>query len=141
MILHKLPAKLSSNSEDTSHRADSVAAAAEEMTVNLNNVAAAMEQSTTNTSMVATAAEEMTATIGEIANNAERAHAISLTAVQQAISTSTKMAELGQAAQAIGKVTETINEISDQTNLLALNATIEAARAGEAGQRLCRCRQ
>lgn len=44
------------------------------------------------------------------------------------------MAELGKAAQAISKVTETITDISEQTNLLALNATIEAARAGEAGK-------
>ena len=132
--LARIAADLSSSSEDTSQRADSVAAAAEEMTVNLNNVAAAMEQSTTNTSMVASAAEEMTATIGEIANNAQKAHTISLAAVEQAGSTSLKMAELGKAAQAIGRVTEAITEISEQTNLLALNATIEAARAGEAGK-------
>ena len=44
------------------------------------------------------------------------------------------MAELGTAAQEIGKVVETITEISEQVNLLALNATIEAARAGEAGK-------
>lgn len=132
--LARIATDLSTNSEDTSRRADSVAAAAEEMTVNLNNVAAAMEQSTTNTSMVASAAEEMTATIGEIARNTQKAHAISLTAVEQAGTTSTRMAELGKAAQAIGKVTEAITEISEQTNLLALNATIEAARAGEAGK-------
>jgi methyl-accepting chemotaxis protein len=41
---------------------------------------------------------------------------------------------LGDSANDIGKVTETITSISDQTNLLALNATIEAARAGEAGK-------
>jgi methyl-accepting chemotaxis protein len=41
---------------------------------------------------------------------------------------------LGQSAQDIGKVTETITSISNQTNLLALNATIEAARAGAAGK-------
>ncbi|MDD2463881.1 MAG: methyl-accepting chemotaxis protein [Desulfobulbus sp.] len=132
--LAKIATDLASSSDDTSHRADSVAAAAEEMTTNLNNVAAAMEQSTTNTSMVASAAEEMTATIGEIAHNAQEAHTISLAAVQQAETTSIRMAELGKAAQAIGKVTEAITEISEQTNLLALNATIEAARAGEAGK-------
>ena len=132
--LSQIATDLSTSSEDTSYRANNVATAAEEMTANLNNVAAAMEQSTTNTSMVASAAEEMTATIGEIANNAERAHSISLAAVEQAGSTSDKMAELGRAAQSISKVTEAITEISEQTNLLALNATIEAARAGEAGK-------
>jgi methyl-accepting chemotaxis protein len=44
------------------------------------------------------------------------------------------MKGLGQSAQEIGKVTETITSISSQTNLLALNATIEAARAGTAGK-------
>ncbi|MGE4559074.1 MAG: methyl-accepting chemotaxis protein [Desulfobulbus sp.] len=132
--LGRIAADLSSNSEDTSRRADSVAAAAEEMTTNLNNVAAAMEESATNTTMVASAAEEMTATINEIANNAQKAHTISLSAVDQAEATSVRMEELGKAAQAIGKVTEAITEISEQTNLLALNATIEAARAGEAGK-------
>ena len=42
-----------------------------------------------------------------------------------------RIKELGLAAPAIGKVIESIVEISEQTNLLALNATIEAARAGE----------
>jgi methyl-accepting chemotaxis protein len=41
---------------------------------------------------------------------------------------------LGHAAMQIGKVVETITEISEQVNLLALNATIEAARAGDAGK-------
>jgi len=44
------------------------------------------------------------------------------------------MDERGKAAREIGKVTETITDISGQTNLPALNATIEAARAGEAGK-------
>jgi len=132
--LSNIASALSKNAADTSGRANNVATAAEEMSANLNGVAAAMEQSTTNTTMVASAAEEMTATINQIAENAEQAHSISEKAVHQASNTSAKMAELGQAAQAIGKVTEAITEISEQTNLLALNATIEAARAGEAGK-------
>jgi hypothetical protein len=42
--------------------------------------------------------------------------------------------KLGEQAQLVGGILNTIKEISDQTNLLALNAAIEAARAGEAGR-------
>jgi methyl-accepting chemotaxis protein len=125
---------MSESATDTSARADKVTAAAEEMSANLNNVAAAMEESSTNTSMVATGAEEMTATINEIAQNAEKARTIADQAVHKAGEASGQMDELGQAALGIGKVVETITEISEQVNLLALNATIEAARAGEAGK-------
>lgn len=120
--------------DDSAQRTNMVATASEEMSANLNNVAAAMEQSATNVNMVAAASEEMSATINEIAENAEKARAVSSGAVDQAGAASVKMGELGGAAEKIGKVTETINEISEQTNLLALNATIEAARAGEAGK-------
>ena len=132
--LTALSGQMSERARDTSMVANNVAAGAEEMTTNLQAVAAAMEQSTTNTAMVASAAEEMTATINEISTNAERASAITGEAVEQAHKATQRMAELGAAAAAIGKVTETINDISDQTNLLALNATIEAARAGESGK-------
>jgi len=126
--------KLALGADDTSRQTENVAAAAEQMNANLTNVAAAMEESTTNIAMVASAAEEMTSTIGNIAQNVEQANHIAGDAVGQAAKTATKMDALGDAAQAIGKVTETITEISEQTNLLALNATIEAARAGEAGK-------
>ncbi|BBO68490.1 methyl-accepting chemotaxis protein [Desulfosarcina alkanivorans] len=132
--LSDIATMVSRGAGETSSRANNVSTAAEEMSASLNNVAAAMEQSSTNTSMVATAAEEMTATINEIARNAEKARSISEQAVHKARDTSGQMDGLGQAAQGIGKVVETITEISEQVNLLALNATIEAARAGEAGK-------
>ncbi|MDJ0781488.1 MAG: methyl-accepting chemotaxis protein [Desulfosarcinaceae bacterium] len=119
---------------NASDRSTTVSAATEEMSANMTNVAAAMEQSATNTNMVATAAEEMSATIGEIAQNAEKARSISDTASRKSAGASTNMDQLGSAALAIGKVVETITDISEQVNLLALNATIEAARAGEAGK-------
>jgi methyl-accepting chemotaxis protein len=132
--LSNISEQLSSASAETSQRSTMVATAAEEMSFNLNNVAAAMEESSTNASMVATAAEEMSATINDISVNAEEARSISSSAVQKSDEVSQQMAELGEAAQGIGKVIEAITEISEQVNLLALNATIEAARAGEAGK-------
>ena len=120
--------------QNVSDKANTVSAAAEEMSANMNTVAAAMEQSATNTNMVATASEEMSSTIGEIAQNAEKARSISDEAAHKASDASTNMDQLGDAANSIGKVIETITDISEQVNLLALNATIEAARAGEAGK-------
>jgi methyl-accepting chemotaxis protein len=132
--LAQIAAQMSSGAEETSSRANRVSAASRDVSANLSTVAAAMAQSSSSTSVVATAAEQMTGTINEIAQNAEKAKTISDEAVQQSQTTAGKMDELGKAAEAIGKVTETITEISEQTNLLALNATIEAARAGEAGK-------
>jgi methyl-accepting chemotaxis protein len=132
--LSSISQNLLASAEDTAQRSTNVATASEEMSANLNTVAAAMEESATNASMVATAAEQMSSTINEIAENAEKARTVSSQAVGQAENAYDKMNELGVAADKIGKVTETITEISEQTNLLALNATIEAARAGEAGK-------
>ena len=132
--LSAISEQMTQSTQNVSDKSNTVSAAAEEMSANMNNVAAAMEQSATNTNMVATASEEMSSTIGEIARNAEKARGISDEAAQKASNASTKMDELGTAANSIGKVIETITDISEQVNLLALNATIEAARAGEAGK-------
>ena len=126
--------QLSSSAKDTADKSGSVAAATEEMSTNFQSVSAAMEQSTSNVNMIASSTEEMTATVNEIAESAEKARIITDSAVKQSEATSVKMAALGESAKRIGRVTETITEISEQTNLLALNATIEAARAGEAGK-------
>ena len=126
--------QLYSSAEQSEARSGMVATAAEAMSTNIQSVAAATAQSTTNVNRVASSTEEMIATINEIAQSAENARTISEGAVKQAQLTSEKMVSLGDSARNIGRVTETITEISEQTNLLALNATIEAARAGEAGK-------
>ncbi len=125
---------VSNGAEEVSSRSNIVSVAAEEMSTNMNVVAAAVEETSTNVSLMAASTEEMRSTITEIARSAENAAATTEAAVSRSGKASKQVNQLGNAAQDIGKVTETINDISDQTNLLALNATIEAARAGEAGK-------
>lgn len=125
---------LTSASGQLASKTNYVASAADEMSANTVSVAAGMEQADTGLHAVAAAVEEMTATISEIARNSERAHATTGDAAFKVEQFSMVMDGLGQSAQEIGKVTETITRISAQTNLLALNATIEAARAGAAGK-------
>ncbi len=122
------------NADATTQIADSSEGHAREVSDNMHSVSAAMEQSTTNLDMIAAASEQMGNTIKDIAENSARARNITEEAVDKAHKSHVGVQELGEAARAIGTVTETITEISDQTNLLALNATIEAARAGEAGK-------
>jgi methyl-accepting chemotaxis protein len=126
--------QLSSSARETAQKSNTVATAAEEMSTNIHSVSAAIEQSSNNVGMVASSTEEMTATVKDISQNAEQARSVSANAVKQSQITSEKITALGESARKVGKVTETINEISEQTNLLALNATIEAARAGESGK-------
>jgi len=125
---------MSEGSRHTSERAQAVASSAEELSATMVTLTHTMERASGNLTAVAAATEQMTATIGDIAANSEKARQITGDATRQAGQVSELMDQLGRAAQSIGKVTETISNISAQTNLLALNATIEAARAGAAGK-------
>lgn len=122
------------NTEQTSSKANTVAVAAEEMSANISTIANEIEHANGSLASVANATEEMTSTIEEIAANSDKARNITTEAVGEAKNVTDIMKMLGEAAQEIGKVTETITSISAQTNLLALNATIEATRAGSAGK-------
>jgi methyl-accepting chemotaxis protein len=117
-----------------SEKTRGVGAAAEAASTGTLSLASGMEQSSASLSSVASATEQMSATVADVAGNVARARTISEQAAAQAQTITDQMQKLGQAAQEIGHVTETITNISAQTNLLALNATIEAARAGTAGK-------
>lgn len=120
--------------DEMNQQSNSVALAAQNISLNMHSVSGSAEQASGNIKNVAASAEEMTATVSEIAINAETARITSEDAVRNAKSASDQVYELGKAAKEIDKVTEVIVEIAEQTKMLALNATIEAARAGEAGK-------
>ena len=125
---------LSDSASQTSGKAITVSAASEQMSTTISSAAGIMDETANNLNIVASGAEEMTATISEIAGNTEKGRQIAEEAVGQTTHATMQIQDLGDAAVKIGKVVETITEISEQVNLLALNATIEAARAGEAGK-------
>ncbi|MBX6422693.1 methyl-accepting chemotaxis protein [Thermosulfurimonas sp. F29] len=77
---------------------------------------------------------ELTQAINEISESVTRTATATGEARTKAEATDAVVKRLGEQAQEIGSIVETIRQIAEQTNLLALNATIEAARAGEAGK-------
>ena len=111
-----------------------VAAGSEETSAQAGVVASAAEQVSRNVQTVAAGAEQMGASIREIAQNANQAAKVAQQATDVAASTNDTVTKLGVSTAEIGNVVKVITQIATQTNLLALNATIEAARAGEAGK-------
>ena len=122
------------DARETRDRLTAVAAAAEEITVNVSSIAKNATQSQSSLDTIADTTTELTSTAHEIARNTEKARTITAQAVTDTELATSEFKHLEAAAEEISKVTNTISEVSDQTKLLALNATIEAARAGDAGR-------
>ncbi len=139
----------------TAQVAQTVAAAAEELSVNGMQVSQASREQANQSTQVASSVEEMSATANEMARNAQvmaqTSQELSQTALKggEVVTNSMRGMEavagtmqvsaerihaLGQRSQEIGEIIRVIEDIAEQTNLLALNAAIEAARAGEQGR-------
>lgn len=132
--LTTLSGEMYTNSDALLTNSNAATTASEEMSSTMSHVAAAMEQTSANVRAVATSAETMNRALVALSRQTDQASAITGETVTKMVLTSQKVQALGHAAEKIGTIIDTINDISKQTNLLALNATIEAARAGEAGK-------
>ncbi len=127
---------------------ESLAAAAEELSVTSREVAMAAQSTMdqvgllgdgaarvdARTRLLRTDAQELNLSIAEIAASAEQAVSVVTEAVEQVQAARAASDELVASSQQIGDVVRLMTAIAEQTNLLALNATIEAARAGDAGR-------
>jgi methyl-accepting chemotaxis protein len=92
------------------------------------------ENAARNANTVAAAAEQLSSSIKEVAEQAQLASSAVGEASRITQDTNEQVAALAATADKIGSIVEMIGQIARQTNLLALNATIEAARAGDAGR-------
>lgn len=125
---------VASASTELQASAHTLAASAEETSVQSNAVSAASTETSANIQTVAASTEELSSSIGEITQQVSRSSSIANDAVEKSRIAIQSINKLLESAQRIGEVTAVISDISGQTNLLALNATIEAARAGDAGK-------
>jgi len=132
--LTDLSGQMKANSDKMTTKSNDVADAADKMNLQMTEMSVAMQGAADNINKISAATRHITRSIEAVSQNTDQAMVVANQAVKKNQTAATHIDELGKAAQEIGKITETITEISEQTNLLALNATIEAARAGEAGQ-------
>jgi len=108
--------------------------AASRTCVEAESVSAAAAQVSVGVETVATNMEQMVASIKEISHSTSQSAQMARLTLTRAQESNTIVSKLGVSSQEIGSVVKVISSIAQQTNLLALNATIEAARAGDAGK-------
>ncbi|RMT65529.1 Methyl-accepting chemotaxis protein [Pseudomonas coronafaciens pv. atropurpurea] len=115
------------NSDQQSHRTNSVAAAINELGAATQEIAQNAARASGHSSDARTLASDGQEVVGQNIAAMSRLSSRISNASAQIETLNTKTANIGQ-------ILEVITGISQQTNLLALNAAIEAARAGEAGR-------
>jgi methyl-accepting chemotaxis protein len=123
------------------HGADSVGAAARQISSGNDDLSQRTQEQASALEETASSMEEMTATVKQNADNARQASQLAVGARDQAdrggnvVDRAVRaMSEISDSSKRIADIIDVIDEIAFQTNLLALNAAVEAARAGEQGR-------
>ena len=113
---------------------EAVASSAVTMRKTAEVLAGIAGQTSEQSGAASAATEQLGASVSEIARQMGHASRATGEAMSEARNSESMVADLLDAAEKIGAVSQLIAGIANQTNLLALNATIEAARAGEMGK-------
>jgi methyl-accepting chemotaxis protein len=120
--------------EATAQNAEALGGAVDETSSTMEEMAASIGQAERHaraTRQIAEAAAEDASAGGESMEEVSKGMRRIHTELESLVGT---IRALGEAGEAVGRISELMEDIADQTNLLALNASIEAARAGEHGR-------
>lgn len=121
-------------SSQLKNTAGSMAATADQSSVQSDAVARFMNEASSGVTAAAAASDEFAMSIGEISRQAASSAKLARKASDSADIADSTISKMSVSAEEVGNIVELIHSIAKRTNLLALNASIEAARGGEAGR-------
>ncbi len=134
-------ARLRAITQNLNDSAEQVYGAATQISGSAQSLAEGSTEQASSLENTSSALEEMASMTRQNADNANQTNettqntGLLIASGASAVSNmSQAMLEISNAAEQIGRIIKTIEDIAFQTNLLALNAAVEAARAGDAGQ-------